>query len=89
MSPLTGVASMTIMDIDETEGKGWEISFDTDTEDEEEAGLDFGMDIPCRDSKDSHSPDGAEYKLVTYSYPVSCSIICYTLTYSPVIPRLC
>ena len=64
MSPLAGVASMTIMDIDETEGKGWEISFDTDTdtEDEEEAGLDFGMNVPCRDSKDSHNPDGAEYK---------------------------
>jgi hypothetical protein len=61
MSPLA-VASM--MDIGGTEGKGWEISFDTDTEDEEEEGLDFRMDIPCRDSKDSHghSPDGAEYK---------------------------
>jgi hypothetical protein len=62
LSPLAGVASM--MDIDGTEGKGWEISFDTDTEDEEEEGLDFTLDIPCRDSKDSHghSPDGAEYK---------------------------
>jgi hypothetical protein len=61
MSPLA-VASM--MDVNESEGKGWEISFDTDTEDEEEEGLDFRMDIPCRDSKDSngHSPDGAEYK---------------------------
>jgi hypothetical protein len=64
MSPLAGLASMTMMDTDETEGKGWEISFDTDTEDEEEEGPDFTMDIPWRDSKDSHehSPDGAEYK---------------------------
>jgi hypothetical protein len=59
LSPLAGVAS--IMDVSETEGKGWEISFDTDTEDEEED-LDFTMDVPCRDSKDSHGPDGAEYK---------------------------
>jgi hypothetical protein len=60
LSPLA-VASM--MDIDGTEGKGWEISFDTDTEDEEE-GLDFTMEVPCRDSKNSHehSPDGVEYK---------------------------
>jgi hypothetical protein len=61
MSPLA-VASM--MDIGGTEGKGWEISFDTDTEDKEEEGLDFRMNAPCRDSKDSHghSPNGAEYK---------------------------
>ena len=61
LSPL-GVAST--MDIDGTEGKGWEISFDTDTEGEEEEGLDLTMDVTCRDSKDSHehSPDGAEHK---------------------------
>ena len=62
--PLTMSPLVSMMDIDETEGKGWEISFDTDTEDEdeEEAGLDFGMDVPCRDSKDSHNPDGVVYK---------------------------
>jgi len=61
-SPLAGVAS--IMDINETEGRGWEISFDTDTEDDEEEGLDFGGDFPCRDIEDTnaHGPDGAEYK---------------------------
>ena len=52
------------MDINETEGRGWEISFDTDTEDDEEEGLDFGGDFPCRDIEDTnaHGPDGAEYK---------------------------
>ena len=53
-----------MMDIDGTEGKGWEISFDTDTEDEEEEGLDLGGDVPCRDIEDTnaHGPDGAEHK---------------------------
>jgi len=62
LSPVAGVAS--IMDVNESQGRGWEISFDTDTEDEEEGVLDFGDDVPCRDPKDSdvYDPDGAEHK---------------------------
>jgi len=53
-----------MMNIDGTEGKGWEISFDTDTDTdvEEEEGLDLEMDVPCRYSKTTYGPDGAEYK---------------------------
>lgn len=63
LSPLTGTVG-SIMETSGIDGKGWEISFDTDTDEEEDLDSRIDVSVPCRYSKDygGDRPDGAEYK---------------------------